>query len=129
TPDALLIDIGLPGMDGYELATVLRQRDNARDALCIAVSGFKRRPIGEGDPFDRYFNKPIDVPALLALLDEAPDNCAANDVGPSLPAPALVRMTLCPLLGQEAWAMSIDSGGRLQVGPRGKTACGALRCR
>ncbi|HKF65517.1 MAG TPA: PAS domain S-box protein [Vicinamibacterales bacterium] len=73
TPDALVIDIGLPGMDGYELGTALRQRDNTRDALCIAVSGFKRRAIGDGDPFDRYFNKPIDVPALLALLDEAPD--------------------------------------------------------
>ena len=73
TPDALVIDIGLPGIDGYELAAALRRRENTKDALCIAVSGFKRRPIGDGDPFDRYFNKPIDVPALLALLDEAPD--------------------------------------------------------
>jgi PAS domain S-box-containing protein len=73
TADVLVIDIGLPGMDGYELAAALKQRENIKHALCIAVSGFKRRQqAGGGDPFDHFFNKPIDVPALLALLDEPP---------------------------------------------------------
>jgi PAS domain S-box-containing protein len=69
-PDALLIDIGLPGMDGYELAAKLKQHSNTKDALRIAVSGYKRREHAEAaDEFDHYFNKPVDVRALLALLD------------------------------------------------------------
>src|SRR6185369_1848045 len=68
-PDVMVIDVGLPGMDGYELAAKLKQQKNTRDALRIAVSGFKRRKHASAD-FDRYFNKPVDVAALLALLDE-----------------------------------------------------------
>jgi CheY-like chemotaxis protein len=70
-PDALVIDIGLPGMDGYELLAKLRQLENTRNSLCVAVSGLKRRERTgqDGDEFDQYFNKPVDMPALLALLD------------------------------------------------------------
>ena len=68
-PDALVIDVGLPGMDGYELAAKLKQQTNTRDALRIAVSGFKRRKHASAAAFDHYFNKPVDVPELLTLLD------------------------------------------------------------
>jgi CheY-like chemotaxis protein len=68
-PDVLLIDVGLPGMDGYELAARLKQQVNTKDAVCIAVSGFKQRD-DVGAAFDHYLSKPIDVPVLLALLDQ-----------------------------------------------------------
>jgi len=68
-PDALVIDVGLPGMDGYELAGKLKQQTTTKDALRIAVSGFKRRKHALAAAFDHYFNKPVDVPELLALLD------------------------------------------------------------
>jgi CheY-like chemotaxis protein len=71
-PDVLLIDIGLPGMDGYELAARLKQYPTTKDALFVAVSGFRRRePVQAHDAFAYYFSKPIDVPALLALLDQS----------------------------------------------------------
>jgi PAS domain S-box-containing protein len=70
-PDVVLIDIGLPGMDGYELAAKLKEHSATKDALLVALSGFKRREqTGAGDAFARYFSKPVDVPTLLALLDE-----------------------------------------------------------
>jgi CheY-like chemotaxis protein len=70
-PEALLIDIGLPGMDGYELAAKLRQQANTKGALIVALSGFRRRePVNGDDGFDQYFNKPVDVAALLALLEQ-----------------------------------------------------------
>jgi PAS domain S-box-containing protein len=69
TPDVLLVDIGLPGMDGYELASTLKQHPNTKDALFIAVSGFKRRDQTEArDAFAHYLTKPIDIAALLELL-------------------------------------------------------------
>ena len=71
TPDAFLIDIGLPGMDGYELAARLKQQANTTNVPLIAISGFKRRDQGDAkDSFDHYFNKPVDVATLLALLDQ-----------------------------------------------------------
>jgi hypothetical protein len=55
-------------MDGYEVAAKLKHQDRTKRALCIAVSGFKRRR--EGDEFDQYFSKPEDVGALLDFLDQ-----------------------------------------------------------
>lgn len=70
-PDAILIDIGLPGMDGYEVARRLRQRQDTSDALLIALSGYgqdehRRRGIEAG--FDYYVTKPADPEKLSALL-------------------------------------------------------------
>ena len=69
-PHAVLLDIGLPGMDGYKLAAKLREKQNLRHTLLIGLSGFKRRAAtGSRDNFDYYFNKPVDLPALFSLLD------------------------------------------------------------
>jgi two-component system CheB/CheR fusion protein len=70
-PDAVLLDIGLPGMDGYELAAEMKKRSQIGNALFIGLSGFKRREgeLTSGGDFDHYFTKPVDVRALIALLD------------------------------------------------------------
>jgi CheY-like chemotaxis protein len=72
-PEVVLMDIGLPGMDGYQLAGRLRrERDLAADiALLVAVTGYaedeaRRRSREAG--FDHHLVKPIDPDALLALL-------------------------------------------------------------
>jgi PAS domain S-box-containing protein len=68
-PDVLLIDIGLPGMDGYQLAAKLKQHANTKDAHQIAVSGFERRA-DDGGTFNHYLRKPPDLAELLAVLDQ-----------------------------------------------------------
>ena len=79
-PGAVVLDIGLPGMDGYELAAKLKKQKNVRNALFIAVSGFKRRErAGKArDDFDHYFTKPVDIRALLALLGARPSRATAG---------------------------------------------------
>ena len=69
-PDALVLDIGLPGMDGYELAGKLKKLENTKHSLYIAVSGLKMRDDAARDVhrFDHYFTKPVDIAALLAVL-------------------------------------------------------------
>jgi CheY-like chemotaxis protein len=47
----------------------LREKPNLRHTLLIGFSGFKRRATESSDDFDHYFNKPVDLPALLALLN------------------------------------------------------------
>lgn len=69
-PDAALIDLGLPGMDGYELANVLRERFPY--ALLIAVTGYQKDFGSWGsDDFDHHVIKPIDTRRLSALLSES----------------------------------------------------------
>ena len=70
-PRYVLLDIGLPGMDGYEVAARLRQEEALQGATLIAVSGYgqdsdRRRSREAG--FDQHLVKPVDPEELLALL-------------------------------------------------------------
>lgn len=67
-PDAVLMDLGMPGMDGYELAREIRDR-LSRPPLLVAVTGHSMldgRSRDEG--FDEHFLKPVDPAALMAYL-------------------------------------------------------------
>jgi signal transduction histidine kinase/DNA-binding response OmpR family regulator len=70
-PDIILLDIGLPGMDGYEVARRFRALDATRDTLLVAVTGYGQqgdRLRARAAGFDHYFVKPIDLVALQRLL-------------------------------------------------------------
>lgn len=69
SPDVILCDIGLPGMDGYEVARALRSDKLLKDVLLIALSGYtsyedQKRSIEAG------FNKHISKPPTLEVLEE-----------------------------------------------------------
>jgi signal transduction histidine kinase len=69
-PDILLLDIGLPGMDGYELARRLRI-DGFASELMIAVSGYAHEADIERSRaagFDRHLAKPVDIDHLVKSL-------------------------------------------------------------
>jgi signal transduction histidine kinase/ActR/RegA family two-component response regulator len=73
-PDALLLDIGMPELNGYELAQRIRGTDWGRGAMLIAVTGWgqeedKRRALAAG--FDRHLTKPIDPDGLESVLQQA----------------------------------------------------------
>jgi PAS domain S-box-containing protein len=70
-PDALLLDIGMPELNGYQLAQRIRSTGWGRRAILIAITGWgqerdKRRAQAAG--FDRHLTKPIDPNGLEALL-------------------------------------------------------------
>jgi CheY-like chemotaxis protein len=69
-PDMILLDIGLPGMNGYELARELRRV--REDVLLIALTGYgqdKDRREAREAGFDHHLTKPVDLDGLNALLD------------------------------------------------------------
>ena len=73
-PAVCLLDIGLPGMDGIELARRLRAQPATRDALLVAITGYgqdsdRRRALDAG--FDHYLVKPVDLDVLRGLLARA----------------------------------------------------------
>jgi two-component system CheB/CheR fusion protein len=70
-PDLALVDIGLPGMNGYEVARHLREQPGLERTTLVALSGYgrdedKQRAIAAG--FHLHLTKPIDADRLQALL-------------------------------------------------------------
>ena len=73
-PDVLLVDIGLPVMDGYELARRLREIPQTASARIIAITGYgqdsdRRRTADAG--FDAHLVKPVNLETLQSLLQSA----------------------------------------------------------
>lgn len=70
-PDLAFVDVGLPGIDGYELATRLRAHAQARSSVLVALTGYGRdedklRAMEAG--FDHHLTKPADFDAIDRLL-------------------------------------------------------------
>jgi CheY-like chemotaxis protein len=69
-PEVVLIDVGLPGIDGYEVARRLRSEGGPRMTL-IAVTGYglpEDRARARGAGFDEHLVKPVDLAALRRVL-------------------------------------------------------------
>ncbi len=81
-PDVMLVDIGLPGIDGYEVARRLRKSEETRHIKLIALTGYglaedQRRVLEAG--FDMHLVKPVDINHLL----EAITQCATSPAEPA----------------------------------------------
>ena len=70
-PAIVLLDIGLPGLDGYAVAERLREMDSTRNSLIIAISGYgqpKDEQRSRQAGFDLHFVKPVDFRSLQSVL-------------------------------------------------------------
>jgi CheY-like chemotaxis protein len=70
-PEVVLVDIGLPGMDGFDVALRLRQLPALTNLLVIALSGYSPKLFPEGAAevvFDHYFTKPVEPNAVVAII-------------------------------------------------------------
>jgi len=72
-PDVLLLDIGMPGLTGFEVARHVRQ-ELGRAPLLIAVTAWKQnsaKVLGKLVGFDHYLTKPYSIDELLGLIAPA----------------------------------------------------------
>jgi signal transduction histidine kinase/ActR/RegA family two-component response regulator len=81
-PEIVMLDIGMPGMDGLEVARRLREVAGLKDVLLIAMTGYgqdedRRRTEGAG--FNTHLVKPIDFERLNSLFIDWPKADAARD--------------------------------------------------
>lgn len=80
-PDAIFCDIGLPDMNGHELATQLRNDPRFASTLLIAVSGWsaeESRCRSRGAAFDHHLTKPADFGRVEAILSRPAVPSKAN---------------------------------------------------
>jgi len=72
-PDAVLLDIGLPDMSGYEVCQRIRHSNMPRQPVLIALTGWGQdqdRALATAAGFDAHLTKPADPGALVAMLKE-----------------------------------------------------------
>jgi CheY-like chemotaxis protein len=84
-PDVMLVDIGLPGMDGYEVARRIRRDAHLRDVRLIALTGYgrdedRRQALAAG--FDHHLVKPVNPETLnglvMSVVAEAPEGATGR---------------------------------------------------
>ena len=71
-PDLVLLDIGLPGMDGYQVAKQLRDRPDFKSVIMCALTGFTPseadRQRQQETGFNHYYVKPVNMEKLIELF-------------------------------------------------------------
>ena len=78
-PDVILLDIGLPKLNGYEACRKIRQEDWGKDICLVAVTGWGQdtdRHRSQEAGFDHHLVKPVDTNALMDLLAQVPTQSA-----------------------------------------------------
>jgi CheY-like chemotaxis protein len=71
TPTALLLDLALPNMNGFELLHAIRQYPRLENVYAVAISGYaqasdRNKSLSQG--FNEHMAKPVDIPQLEKLL-------------------------------------------------------------
>lgn len=77
SPEVAFVDIGLPDMDGYELAGELRQRLQRETPYLVALTGYRKADVAARhsglSPFDEYILKPLSLNHLKDILANVGD--------------------------------------------------------
>lgn len=76
-PEVVLLDVGLPDMDGYEVARQIRSRPDSESILLVAITGYGQQEARQASKqvgFDRHLTKPVDPAALRIVLATGRDS-------------------------------------------------------
>lgn len=72
-PDVLLLDIGLPGLDGFQVARHFRTQERLKNVHIIGISGYSPEMVADQSTmadFNHYLVKPVDFGTLLPLIHQ-----------------------------------------------------------
>jgi CheY-like chemotaxis protein len=89
-PDAVLLDLAMPGLSGFEVAHRLRRHPTLARVLLVALTGFGReqdRHRTRAAGFDHHLLKPVEPEVLRQLLEPALPRTGVPAVEPTAPSP------------------------------------------
>lgn len=72
TPEVVILDLGMPGMSGYDVAVALRELPGLSDVYIAALTGWndaRTKALVVASGFDKHLVKPADVRAVLDVVD------------------------------------------------------------
>jgi CheY-like chemotaxis protein len=81
-PDVAILDIGLPKVNGYELARQIREQEWSKNVVLVALTGWgqeQHRRRSEESGFNHHLTKPVEFDVLQEILAAA-DNCMPRNV-------------------------------------------------
>ena len=85
-PDAVILDVNMPGMSGFSVAREIRSRRGIAAPLLIAISGKWTRKedqqLGQGVGFDHYLLKPCEPAEVVQLLDGFASGASSKSAAP-----------------------------------------------
>jgi CheY-like chemotaxis protein len=112
-PDLMLVDLGMPQIDGLQVARRLRARAELAETSLVAVTGYADAPHCEralAAGFDECLIKPLPVESMLALLDRVQARIAATRERAALAVEAVVQ-------SRQAVAQDGEVRASVQIGP------------
>jgi signal transduction histidine kinase/ActR/RegA family two-component response regulator len=80
-PGVVVLDLGMPGMDGYEVARRIRRRVGAAPVMLVALTGWgqsRDRSLSQAAGFDHHLIKPVNIETLRALLATVTHDASGN---------------------------------------------------
>jgi CheY-like chemotaxis protein len=86
-PSLVLLDLGMPGMSGYEVAERARAMPEGKETALVALTGWGQvddRQRTKDAGFDQHLVKPVELPTLKALLSQVQDQKTATSAGNNL---------------------------------------------
>jgi PAS domain S-box-containing protein len=136
-PDLVLLDIGLPSMNGYEVAGLLRERHPHRRMSLVAATGWsqdKDRELSREAGFDHHLVKPLDIEAVRQLIAATPVPVAAPLSDPADTAepasgvrPRVLIVDDSALIQESAQAMLESEGYEVRTASDGFEAIDIVR--
>ncbi len=85
-PEVALLDIGMPGLDGYAVASALRKQSGGRDIFLIALTGWGQEEDirqAQSAGFDTHLTKPVDPDRIRSLVSEGKRSATMRSESPS----------------------------------------------
>jgi CheY-like chemotaxis protein len=98
-PDVVLLDVGLPGMDGYQVARQMRNDPRLREAFLVSLTGYGQdSDLGRSREAgcDRHLLKPVDPEVLERLLAARREEAALRETLPAIDHRSLASVGTVP---------------------------------
>src|SRR5262249_49862591 len=94
-PHVMFVDLGMPALDGIQLAQLVHDKKSLSETLLVAITGHTGAAIqkqARAAGFSHYLLKPVEIPQLLACLQEARTKLEASSEEPRLLAKAVAAL-------------------------------------